>query len=237
MKKIFLMHLSIFMFANSSFASGITADATNASCDNATLETYSGSSNLQANWQANTINLHWYNGDTILDVQDAADTCNYDGTLTVPSTPPTRTGYTFNGWTLRHKNLFDQQNATLYKSSFATSGSGGSWQAVSQDSYAVTYAMAVEPNTTYTIQKKGGNRLIITGFNTIKVPNTSSLAPNFYIKTDINNFENGSYTFTTPAYCVWIVFSLRNNNSQYQFPYDVQIEKGSTATDYEPYHN
>ena len=89
------------IFSTNLFATGINANATSASCTNSTLNTYSGTSNLQANWQANPININWYNGDTLLDVQDAADGCNYDGALTVPSNVPTKTGYTFNGWKLR----------------------------------------------------------------------------------------------------------------------------------------
>ena len=91
----------------------IPASATSASCDNATLETYSGTSNLQANWEPNQIKLHWYNADTQLDVQDAADSCDYDGGLTVPSTAPTKTGYTFNGWKV--KKIFVPEGYTQYE--------------------------------------------------------------------------------------------------------------------------
>ena len=80
----------------------IPAGATSASCDNSTLNTYSGTSNLQANWEANKVNLSWYSDDAqITDVQSAATSCNYDGTLTVPSNTPTKVGYTFNGWKVR----------------------------------------------------------------------------------------------------------------------------------------
>ena len=92
------------IFSTNLFATdpNIPANATSASCDNSTLNTYSGTSNLQANWEANQIGLYWYCDDEqITTVQDAATTCNYDGTLSVPSTPPTKTGYTFNGWKVR----------------------------------------------------------------------------------------------------------------------------------------
>ena len=90
------------LFSVNLFASGITATATSASCTNSTLETYSGTSNLQANWQANPIDLYWYSDDTqITNVQSAATTCNYDSSLSVPSSAPTKTGYTFNGWKIR----------------------------------------------------------------------------------------------------------------------------------------
>ena len=100
MKKFFvalLMLLTIPAFADPTIA----PTATVADCDNSTLTTYSGTSNLQANWDANTIDLHWYNGATELTVPSASQSCTYDGTLTPPATIPTKTGYTFKGWTVR----------------------------------------------------------------------------------------------------------------------------------------
>ena len=96
-------HLLIFllMFSSPAFASGINANTNSAPCTNNTLETYSGNTNLQADWAPNTINLRWYNGNTLLDVQSTANTCVYDGTLTIPSTAPSRIGYTFDGWQVR----------------------------------------------------------------------------------------------------------------------------------------
>ena len=99
MKKVCALFLSIFV--SPVFASGIASNSATAPCTNTTLETYSGNTNLAADWQPNTINLRWYNNNTLLDVQSAANTCVYDGTLTVPSTAPNRTGYTFAGWEVR----------------------------------------------------------------------------------------------------------------------------------------
>ena len=99
MKKVLLLLLSV--FSSPAFASGINANSASAPCTNNTLETYSGNSNLQADWAPNTIDLRWYNNNTLLTVQSAANTCIYDGTLTIPATEPTRTGYTFAGWQVR----------------------------------------------------------------------------------------------------------------------------------------
>ena len=99
MKQLFLLFLCI--FTTDSFASGIASSANNAPCTNNTLETYSGNSNLAADWQPNTIQIRWYNNNTLMDVQSSANTCVYDGALAVPSTAPTRIGYTFDGWTVR----------------------------------------------------------------------------------------------------------------------------------------
>ena len=81
------------------FATDIPSNAVTADCKHTPLQVYSGTSNLQAGWQANTIQLHWYNGDTeIQNVPVTSQSCTYDSTLTPPSTIPTRIGYTFRGW-------------------------------------------------------------------------------------------------------------------------------------------
>ena len=99
MKKLLILLLIIFTI--DSFASGIASNSASAPCTNNTLETYSGNSNLAADWQPNTIQLRWYDNNTLLNVQSAANTCVYDGALTIPQTAPSRTGYTFAGWEVR----------------------------------------------------------------------------------------------------------------------------------------
>ena len=100
MKKVCALFLSIFTLP--AVASGINANTNSAPCTNNTLETYSGNTNLQADWQPNTINLRWYNGNTqVFPTNTSANTCTYDGSLAIPSTAPSRTGYTFAGWTVR----------------------------------------------------------------------------------------------------------------------------------------
>ena len=98
---------TLFVFISLSFADpNIAASSSSAACKNSTLETYSGTSNLSANWNANTINLHWYadeDATTELTVPTTSQTCVYDSTLTPPpvSSVPQRTGYTFIGWKVR----------------------------------------------------------------------------------------------------------------------------------------
>ena len=104
MKRLLILLLCFFTI--DSFASGIASNAASAPCTNNTLETYSGNSNLSADWQPNEIQLRWYDNNTLLDVQSSANTCTYDGTLTIPQTAPTRTGYTFDGWTVRQEYDF-----------------------------------------------------------------------------------------------------------------------------------
>ena len=93
MKKLLLVFL--LMFASPAFATGISG--TSAPCDNATLAKYTGTADIEINWEPNTINLNWYDGDTKLTVANSAQSCVYDSTLTVPP-QPTKPGYTFNGW-------------------------------------------------------------------------------------------------------------------------------------------
>ena len=70
-------------------------------CVESTLGTATGPANLEADWTANTINLEWYNEDTKLTVPTTSNTCRYDGQITLPSTNPEKTGYTFRGWQVK----------------------------------------------------------------------------------------------------------------------------------------
>ena len=97
MKKVFLLFL--FVFSLPTFATGISGAS--APCDNATLAKYTGTADIEINWEPNTINLNWYDGDTKLTVANSAQSCVYDSTLTVPQ-QPTKPGYTFNGWKVIH---------------------------------------------------------------------------------------------------------------------------------------
>ncbi|MBQ3784988.1 MAG: InlB B-repeat-containing protein, partial [Alphaproteobacteria bacterium] len=93
---------TIFIVSGAFAESDIASTASSADCKYTPLETYSGTSNLTANWEANAIDLHWYNNNTLMEnVADESSDCTYGGTLTPPSTIPTRTGYTFKGWKVR----------------------------------------------------------------------------------------------------------------------------------------
>ena len=67
-------------------------------CNSATLNTATGPATLNAQWQANEIDIDWYSDNVkITNDPNAATTCTYDETFTLP-TPPTKTGYNFAGW-------------------------------------------------------------------------------------------------------------------------------------------
>ena len=99
MKRLLILFLCL--FTTDSFASGIGVIDNTAPCTNSTLDKYTGTANAEIDWQPNTINVTWFDGDTQLDVPSNAQSCVYDGTLTVPPAPAARPGYTFNGWKVR----------------------------------------------------------------------------------------------------------------------------------------
>ena len=89
-------------------------------CDNDVLSTYTGPANLTANWQGNPITVTWYNDDT----QYASNSCTYGGNLTMPSSIPQKTGYTFKGWRVRSNGNQQQCNlANLNTSNWGTTSS------------------------------------------------------------------------------------------------------------------
>lgn len=112
MKKIFLISGMVLCMTCPAFATDPTGiPATNGAAYNnppedcivSVLGVDEGSASLQADWQANVINLTWNaNGGTASDGTayspgNASTTCTYDGSITLPPTP-TRVGYTFAGW-------------------------------------------------------------------------------------------------------------------------------------------
>ena len=105
--KILLTGIAAIALCSSAFSDPVTpniAVGTNpASCTESVLETTSGTSNLQASWTPNTLNLTWTSdGDTWTpNNASAIATCTYDSGITVPSNNPTKTGYTFAGWKVK----------------------------------------------------------------------------------------------------------------------------------------
>ena len=100
-KKLFLTSIITTILSCPAYSDNITTN--NKDCDHDNLSIYSGDATLEATWGANTVNITWYaDGEEIeLDQEDAgAATCEYDGTLTLP-TPPSKDGYTFAGWTVK----------------------------------------------------------------------------------------------------------------------------------------
>jgi hypothetical protein len=105
-QNLFLTGILTIAISCPAFATGIGASDTTADCDNSTLGTYEGETNLQAQWTANRIYLNWYddsaanNGSAINVTGTNAASCEYDGGITLPSNP-SKTGYNFAGWRVR----------------------------------------------------------------------------------------------------------------------------------------
>ena len=94
LKTIFL----IFMLCPVSvFATDVAGGET---CDTNVLNTDTGPVNLRAEFEPETIDLRWYNSNTLLNVTSAQGECTYDSPITLP-TDPVKPGYKFKGWKVR----------------------------------------------------------------------------------------------------------------------------------------
>jgi len=91
----------VFAGVNMPLFADIESSNTAPTCDYGTLAAYSGDVDLKAEYEANVIELHWYNQDTEIAVQAEAQTCTYDTTFPLPSEQPTRAGYQFGGWKVK----------------------------------------------------------------------------------------------------------------------------------------
>ena len=67
-------------------------------CNEDNLNTDTGPVDIEVTWEPNTINTTWYSEGTQV---SGPASCTYNAAMTLPSTRPTREGYTFAGWTLR----------------------------------------------------------------------------------------------------------------------------------------
>jgi hypothetical protein len=94
-----LLFLIAIFFITDAGSTGIGANDTTAPCDNETLGQTSGTANIEVDWVPNTINIRWYNDNKQITVQNNAQSCVYGNDLYLP-TAPTKTGYTFKGWTV-----------------------------------------------------------------------------------------------------------------------------------------
>ena len=144
------------------------------------------------------------------------------------------------------KNLFDKQEiidneAYLNKfnaSNLTTNSSGISWEATGNDSYISLPAtitggygmlMKVNPNTSYTLSFDT-NYELTNYIHYIKGDYT-------FISRNNSLGHNSNVSFTTPSNCryIFIRFGVQNQTENTINITNIQIEKGSTATSYEPY--
>ena len=96
LKKLCLILCGVLIATDSFATTDIAANAESSTCDSGVLGTTEGDVNFDAKWAANNVPLIWHDNHTV--IQTAQNTCEYDGTLTIPTPEPQRVGYTFAGW-------------------------------------------------------------------------------------------------------------------------------------------
>ena len=120
-----ILVLSMMIISIPSFATDVTGGET---CDTDVLNTDTGPVNLRAEFEPETINLKWYNGNNQITVPTASNSCTYDTPINLP-TDPVKPGYKFKGWrvvspfdfstldyTFRSTGTYNEQNKTWYAS-------------------------------------------------------------------------------------------------------------------------
>ena len=148
------------------FATDIPSSASTADCKYSPLQVYSGTSNLEANWSPNVIQITWYNGDD----QYASNSCTYGGNLTMPSNIPTREGYTFRGWRPRDLTCgLSHVDTSIYADWDADYIA---WQPINGSS-GFTLAQAIDdeeidPGTDHSSELSNGEWGIIFSYGTVK---------------------------------------------------------------------
>ena len=85
-------------------------------CDASGIGATTPNARMKASWTQNTYNLEWYgddNSSTPLTVQNSAQSCDYGNALVLPSTNPTKVGYTFLGWEMQQMQMCSLQNLEI----------------------------------------------------------------------------------------------------------------------------
>lgn len=131
------------------------------------------------------------------------------------------------------KNLFDKNNTQMAKE-WRVENNGK----VYRDIGSQTIVIPVQPNTTYTVQADltGYNQSSppvgrIVFFTTYPVPDTTVGTVHTQVGSKL------PYTFTTGNNTAYVAIWLNRTGNIAQQVWDsAQLEVGSTATDYEPYH-
>jgi hypothetical protein len=143
--------------------------------------------------------------------------------------------------TVRGKNLFDKDNmpVPVYTAYISNSSGEGRTRLVSGTSER-TVLMPIEPNTTYTVTKVYTDRLRIAEFSTI--PNISPATSGTLLARDTSDAQRTERTITTGATAAYLAIQINNARLEGQSTTldavlaSLQVEEGSTATAYEPYH-
>ena len=124
---------------------------------------------------------------------------------------------------LSSRNLFDINNQTI-KQDYAKDNDGNEIYSLGGN-YTTSYTQ-VKPNTAYTFSYSLSSQVARIYYYTKD--------KTWISRTDNIKNSNNNYTFTTPNNCYYIQFQ---NVINFTMSNNIQLEKGSQATDYVPYYN
>lgn len=124
------------------------------------------------------------------------------------------------------KNLFDKDNANIVNAFINPTG----YVLQANDNMRTLY-IPCKPNTTYTVSKIQSARFVLGTSNTIEIGSSMT--------NGRNNFTATQLTITSGANDTYLLVFFYNGNADTLTPQQIldtiQIEEGTTATDYEPY--
>lgn len=122
-------------------------------------------------------------------------------------------------------NLFDQANATVYTRYF---NSSDKW---ANSSESRSYAIPAMPGVQFTVSANNENITIFrVGYIKDQIPTSTSTSPQLYDVTRLT--ESGSVTITPSSDATYIIVQV---NATFIAESKIQVEYGSTATEYRPY--
>ena len=191
----------------------IDADAENPGCTSEVLHTFTGPTALEADYTANTITLNWYNdNEKITPENSTANSCSYDGGITLPSNEPTKDGYTFAGWQLKiipfdlsSLNVSKKGNANGYTRLNGNAGSNEATYGLTAGSgeWAVDFEYGIV---------KGIGICSLVGENTGNPTNDSSTDGAKYCWCEATHFDGNKKGFYLPVESSRWVFSNAYTN-------------------------
>lgn len=186
-------------------------------------------------------------------VEESSKQVRYNSTYGELPTP-TREGYTFKGW--RGKNMLklsgrSERNPgggwdnTSIRNNFS---GNGIYKGIAANNYYINtniennYIIDEEKNNVTVTSKNDGYGI---GFDLKVLPNiqyTVSIGSESDASIGIGQYQGdgtyirtGSGTFTSAQDTFWIMAVIKSNKNTEQTAYNIQIEKGDTATEFEPY--
>lgn len=123
------------------------------------------------------------------------------------------------------KNLFDKDNANILTGFLADGGTFNS-----TTGYKTLY-ISCNNSSTYTIQKTSGSFFRVAEFE-----NIPANGDNWITRTKDDNANVITFTTTTGNYLAVTYFKSSDTVTEQEMLNSIQIEEGSTATNYEPYY-